>query len=308
MVTSAIDEARALTDGDDLVGILLQDASCDDTRRTGIARRLQEMLAEARRAWPGLPGDERDYVRFLAGRVHGPDCEAELTALRAGDLWLAHRCALGDAAALRELMRAVRPDLDAVLRDPSARGVDAVDLEQHLLERLFADGPNRPAKIHDYGGRGPLGRWVHVVALRIRVDSERRRGDKDGSLVDHGEALVDATDDPELAYLKEHYRDAFRRAFGESLAALTPRERTLLRLQVVHGRSATSIAELYHVHRATAKRWLVDVRAGLLADTRERLQRTLSVDPGELDSIMRLIGSRLEASVRAHLADEDDPT
>jgi RNA polymerase sigma-70 factor (ECF subfamily) len=295
--------------GDDLVAILLDGASCDASEHAELARVLDEMIADAHRAWPGLGGDTREYVRFVAARVREPDRVAQLEALRAGDLWLAHRCALGDTEALREFSRAVRPDLDAVLRDPSARGVDSVDLEQHLLERLFTVTPSRTAKIHDYGGRGPLGRWVHVVALRLRVDSERRRGDKDGSLAGHEDDLIDADDDPELTYLKEHYRDAFRRAFTGSLDALTPRERTLWRLQVVPGRSATAIAELYRVHRATAKRWLVDLRGRLLDDTRARLQAALSVDPGELDSIMRLIHSRLEASVRVHLlAGDDDPT
>jgi RNA polymerase sigma-70 factor (ECF subfamily) len=143
---------------------------------------------------------------------------------------------------------------------------------------------------------------VFVVATRLRVDMQRRRSDRHDSLGARDE-LLDDDDDPELEYFKRHYREAFRTAFAAALAGLDARERTLLRLHVVHGRSATGIADVYRVHRATAKRWLADIRARLLRDTCARLQQALAVDAAELESIMRLIGSRLEASVRAHLDD-----
>jgi RNA polymerase sigma-70 factor (ECF subfamily) len=259
-------------------------------------------VADARAAWPELDGDDTAFRGFVADRLE----DTELASLRAGDLWLAHRCAEGDPVALRSFVAAVRPELDATLRDPSARGVDAVDLEQQLLERLFTATPDRRARIHEYGGRGPLARWVQVVALRLRADSERKRSDKAAALERGDDALVDAADDPELALLKQHYRDAFRTSFTAALAGLGARERTLLRLQVLHGKSATAIAELYRVHRATAKRWLVEIRARLLEQTRAGLQSALAIDASELDSIMRLIHSRLEASVRAHLGELED--
>ena len=261
---------------------------------------LARFVAEARAAWPALDDDAPAFAESIRARIEPG--EATLGDLRGSDLFLAHRCATGDAAALRAFRELVRPELDTVLRDPAAAGVARAELEQRLLERLFADTPRRRARIRDYSGRGPLGRWVYVVATRLRLDMQRH--DREQSLED--EALDGSDDDPELDYFKRHYREAFREAFAGALGALSARERTLLRLHVVHGRSATGIAEVYRVHRATAKRWLASIRAQLLADTRERLQRALSVDASELESIMRLIGSRLEASVRAHLGETSD--
>jgi RNA polymerase sigma-70 factor (ECF subfamily) len=259
---------------------------------------LVRFVAEARASWPALEGDASVFIAFVRQRLSEA---SDVAALRAGDLWLAHRCAEGDPAALRAFREAIRAELDTVLRDPIAAGVERAELEQRVLERLFADTPRRPARIHDYSGRGPLGRWVYVVATRIRFDMQRKG--REQSL--GADALDCSDDDPELDYFKRHYREAFREAFAAALAALSARERTLLRLHVVHGRSATGIAEVYRVHRATAKRWLASIRAQLLADTRERLQQALSIDAAELESIMRLIGSRLEASVRDHLGESD---
>ena len=292
--------------GDPLVRALVPGGGLSPAEWSRLGIAWSRFVDDARAAWPELDGDTSAFASFVAPKLAGPSPDDALASLRAADLWLAHRCADGDASALKAFVAAVRPELDATLRDPSARGVDAVDLEQQLLERLFTATPTRRARIHEYGGRGPLGRWVMVVALRLRADSERRRGDKAGALERGDEALVDAADDPELALLKQHYRDAFRVAFTRALAELGPRERTLLRLQVLHGKSATAIAELYRVHRATAKRWLVEIRARLLAQTRAGLQSALAIDADELDSIMRLIDSRLEASVRAHLGELDE--
>jgi len=290
---------------DELLGVLLGGGIPPIGDRETLAGALDRFVAAARRAWPELQGDVREFVAFVAPRIDAADPSGSLAALRPGDLWLAHRCACRDEAALRAFVQLVRPELAAVLRDPGTHRLDGADLEQLVLERLFAGTADRAPRIHEYGGRGPLGRWVYVVATRIRVDAERRKSGKEASLGAREDALVDQVDDPELGYLKQHYHDAFRRAFADAIAALGPRERTLLRLQVIHGRSATGIAEIYRVHRATAKRWLADIRAQLLADTRTRLQDMLAIDIGELDSIMRLIGSRLDASVRVHLTDAE---
>jgi RNA polymerase sigma-70 factor (ECF subfamily) len=256
-------------------------------------------VAEARACWPALRGDDAEFVAFVRARI---DDDAGVAELRLGDLWLAHRCAANDPAALRAFRDMIASELDTVLRDPIAGGIERAELEQRVLERLFADTPRRRARIHDYTGRGPIGRWVYVVATRIRFDMQRKG--REQSLGE--EALDDGDDDPELDYFKRHYREAFREAFQGALADLSARERTLLRLHVVHGRSATGIAEVYRVHRATAKRWLASIRERLLEGTRARLQQALSVDARELESIMRLIGSRLEASVRAHLGETVD--
>jgi hypothetical protein len=51
------------------------------------------------------------------------------------------------------------------------------------------------------------------------------------------------------------------------------------------------------VHRATAARWIAKLVEKLLEDTRARLQVALDLDASELDSVLRLIQSCLDASI-----------
>jgi len=104
-----------------------------------------------------------------------------------------------------------------------------------------------------------------------------------------------------LAELKARYRSELADAFRTSLAELAPRDRTLLRYQMIDGLSIDEIGAIYRVHRATAARWLVGIRDHLVADTRGRLAAKLGVDTEEAASIVRLVQSQLDVSVIRHL-------
>jgi RNA polymerase sigma-70 factor (ECF subfamily) len=93
------------------------------------------------------------------------------------------------------------------------------------------------------------------------------------------------------------YASEFRTAFKETLHRLDSRERTVLRYSALDGLSIDEIARLYSVHRSSAARWLVKARTDLLEGTRSRLMTKLDVTPEELDSILRLIQSQLDASL-----------
>ena len=71
----------------------------------------------------------------------------------------------------------------------------------------------------------------------------------------------------------------------------------------MHGVSSTDIAGLFGVHRATAKRWLADAREALLVGTKRELAARVGRGVEELDSILRLIESRLDLSLRLVLHD-----
>lgn len=63
------------------------------------------------------------------------------------------------------------------------------------------------------------------IALK-RLERETPPRSDDGELLAH---LPDANDSPELALLKQRCREDLRTGFAAAVAALTPRERTLLR-------------------------------------------------------------------------------
>jgi RNA polymerase sigma-70 factor (ECF subfamily) len=68
--------------------------------------------------------------------------------------------------------------------------------------------------------------------------------------------------------------------------------------------SISDIGAIYQVHRATAARWLSKARATLIDLTKEQLAILLSVEPGETDSILRLVQSQLDVSLERRLRDD----
>jgi RNA polymerase sigma-70 factor (ECF subfamily) len=176
------------------------------------------------------------------------------------------------------------------------------------LSRLLVAQAEHAARIPDYSGRGSLRSWLRVIATRMSVDDARREDAAERAHVGAA-AMPHALDavDPELAYLEAHYRDAFQQSFVVAWTGLEPRERNLLRHQLLDGLSATQVAKLYDVHRATAKRWMADARASLLEGTRKTLRARLQVDTRDLDSVLRLVESRIEITARVYLLTADHP-
>jgi RNA polymerase sigma-70 factor (ECF subfamily) len=274
--------------------------------------RLRQAIDAARAAWPGVELPAEAFVEYLADRIDPEaDAAAALARLCLPDLWLACACARGQPGSIAAFEQAFAAELRRAFTGGKARGLDADDLRQHLRERLFVERDGRCARIASYTGEGPLRAWVRVAATRLRIDSERRRWDLQTDLPSErgaGALAAAADDDVELAYLKANVREAFARAFEAATAELSPRERNLLRLHVVHDVSGTALATMYGVHRATAKRWLASAREALMQRTREHLQAALGVDTMELRSAMDLARSRLELSLARVLGPgEDEP-
>ena len=259
-----------------------------------IEERLEAMVSAARSVWPGVDVDADRYLAFVAARLAGDDWAQAIEAARTEALYLTCACAAGDEKAIGrfelEYGADVRVALASVALDPTRAG----EVHQQIREKLFVgDDP----RIASYTGRGDLGGWVRAVAVRAAI-SLLRQQKREVPLADPilG-ALADPADNPEIAHLKSLYRGEFARAFRESFANLPPRDRTLLRYKFADGLSIDEIARIYDVHRATAARWLARIRDRLLSETRKRLKASLEIGSTELESIVRLIRSRLDVTL-----------
>ncbi len=71
----------------------------------------------------------------------------------------------------------------------------------------------------------------------------------------------------------------------------------MLNLHFVDGLSIDEVGTVYHVHRATAARWISAARAALLKEIRLRLAAALRASESELDSVMRGVRSQLDVSL-----------
>jgi len=276
-------EARPAADGAD---------PAEQVDGAALERTLADACAVAERTWPAVAVDRAALVAALAARL----APSAIGADAAVELALALACARGERAALDAFDRAYLADVPAGLAHMKLDRSVIDDLLQEVRTKLMVAEAGATPRILDYAGQGKLRGLCQVMAARAAVSRLRttRRTAPDDDVA----ALAAAGDDPELAFLKAHYRDAFKSAFAAAAAELDARDRNLLRLHHLGGVTLDQLAAMYGVHRATAVRWLADVRKRLLAGTRGMLRSRLAVSADELDSIMELIGSRLDASVR----------
>lgn len=250
--------------------------------------RLVERAASARAAWPGVELDDEAFAAHLGERAQ---TEPELERLHSDDLYLACACLKGVSQALAAFESAFLARIDPHVRryDPAAAFADEV--RQILRERFFVWADGAPPRIAGYTGRGALGPWVRVAAVRVALRlAERQEAPAPGL----DSMLVP---DPELDYLRARYRNAFSSALSEALGSLTLEERNLLRLHFVDGLTIDGLAPLFQVHRSTAARRLAEAREHLFEATRARLQAALNVSSGELESLLGVVRSRIEVSL-----------
>ena len=258
-----------------------------------------ELRAAADAAWtiaraelPELADDAAGFLAYAGERLGTQS--AELLARRhIADLYLAWACNLGDPTALAALERDVMITVERQL----ASFVDRTEVVQILRERMLVERDARRG-ISAYDGRAPLATWLRVCATRIGL-REQHRARRDEPLDDrHLDQLAPGVPDPELAYLRRLYGASFQTAFTAAVADLAPRDRNLLRLSVLDGLGIDQLARIFHIHRATAARQLKHARGLLVTATHARMRTALAVSPSELDSIMRMIQTLADFTLR----------
>lgn len=257
---------------------------------------LAEILAAARERYPELTVSDEAYVVHLARRVDPSVPVVEELALRrrTEDLLLACACAEGDRAAIARLESECIRSAQKYLGKRGIAGDVVEEANQNVRERLLV-GDGTP-KILEYDGKGELRTWVRVVVVREAI-SLAKKGQNEVPLSYDLLEAPDLRDTPEAAYFKSRYRTAYKAAFEAAVEALTPRQRALLRQQVVLGMNVDEIAVVYQVHRATAARWAQAARDELVSKVRQELAVRLNVSRDELESIVRMIESQLTVSM-----------
>lgn len=252
--------------------------------------------AQAQAELPGvnLPADRfRAHLAAIAGTE-------PLPTTHAADLYLACACAAGDPTAIGLLeQRYMLPVRGAVSR--YHRSPDFVDdVLQELRSKLLLPPSPRIAR---YGGRGPLGAWVRVAASRVAIDLLRSH-DPGSASEGQPEALSDADLGPEVQILREVYREAFQESLKAALAALSPKDRNLLRRHLVEHMTLEEIAGPYGVHPATIARRLAALREEIAESVRAALAAKHLEQGGAstLDSLARAIRSEVYVSLSPLLA------
>ncbi|MEM9456772.1 MAG: sigma-70 family RNA polymerase sigma factor [Myxococcota bacterium] len=277
----------------------------------GLDEELQTMADSGLEARGPLSVTPQMLVEHVA-RVAGAKTEpGQLGTLRAGDLYLACACAHGEDRALTIFDAEYGRDIDLAIARSGNVNLGKDEFRQLLRNKLFVPRGQKPPKIADYAGRGDLRSWVRVTALRMIVDIVRQKNAGKEIPVESEMlgAMPAPNEDPELDYIQRVYKNEFKDALKTAFNNLTPRERNLLRHQVIHGLNIDQVGAIYRVHRTTAFRWIEKARKSLLRETRASLMNRLRVGSGEFLSIMRVVQGDLDVSVRRLLVSEieDEP-
>lgn len=254
-------------------------------RRVGV----EDLLRAGREAWPEIAVDRERYAAAVAR--HGVE-----NAARGADLYIAVACVDGDAKAIEAVRAMLASGVEFAASKTRASKDQIADVTAHLSRILFVDEPERPAALRTYSARGDIHGYLRVIARRelIRVvNLGRREVEIDDDLID---GIVPPSD-PEISLLRARFHGDVHAAMRTAVGALDDRDRALLRYAFVDGLNVDEIGKLYDVHRATAARWVAAARERLGTKIREQLAAQLKIDVAEVDSIVRLVQSRIDVSL-----------
>ena len=259
---------------------------------------LLDAISAAQRVYPTIDLPPDVFVAYLGDRISADvPLPLALRQVHTADLYLACACARGDVRALAAFDERCLCRLDHLLLKMGIAADTSSEIKQAIRTRVLV-GDRGHAEILDYSGRGDLRGWVHVMAVRMALRHKQRA--RREVPVEDDELLQwrVVSGDLESNHLKDVYRQEFKRAFESALRALPGRERTILRQHYVDALTIDEIGRLYRVHRSTAARLVARARDLVLETTRARMMAQLGVQTRDLDSIMRMIRSQIEVSLR----------
>jgi RNA polymerase sigma-70 factor, ECF subfamily len=223
----------------------------------------------------------------------GPAVPTELDSpAHSADLLLASACARGEADAIARFEREFLGNVPAFVAHISTDPVFLDDLLQRLRVRLFVALPGKASRIADYQGRGPLGGWLRVTAVRAALDLKREQPRLD--------ERVDAQAVPrdvELDLARRRDGGAFKEAVTDALASLEAEERTILRLRYVDGLTVEKIGVIYGVHASTIVRKLTASRERVGLRVRQALFARQKLQGEDIAALAAQVESQLDLSL-----------
>ena len=253
---------------------------------------LKQLLAEARARWPQVKMSDGHFVRFVAERTESPPLPPH-----AVELYLTLGLSLGDPHALDAFERTYVSTIDGSVARLKLSADSLDELKQQLRHHLLVGESNQPLRIAGYSGLGPLAAWLGVTAVRMSLRAQK--GDVESLSEDDKLADVAGGEaSPELQFLQESYRAAFKRAFREALASLDPDEQNLLRQHYLDGLTIDELGALYRVHRTTCAYRLREAQARLVKRARQAVLALTRMSPSDYESAIHAMQSHFALSFR----------
>ena len=255
----------------------------------------QALLVAARAAWPGLAAIDEELCGAVlaAAAAEGRPVPPE----RGVELVLATACARGDAEAIAVLEARFFPELGRLVQKRVRSFALRDEILQHVRALLLVGRADKRPELADFRGAGPLAGWLRIVAMRVLLRFVQKE-ERSVALPDAVKDRLAAREDLDLRLIEERYAGAVEEGMQEAFRRCTPRERNLLRYRYVDSCSIDQVATICNVHRATAARWLNDAEETLIGTCLEVLAARFQVSADEMKSVLKLIRSRIDLSVK----------
>jgi RNA polymerase sigma-70 factor (ECF subfamily) len=271
-----------------------------DTAR--LEAELARLGESARTTYPDIAVDDATFAGELARRLGATADPEQLARVRADHVYLAIACAAGDEAAIRRFEAEFLDEVDATATRLHATRDQLDELRSFVRRILLVTEPTRPAALREYSGRGDLRSYLRVIATRelVRVIGKARREvaiDTDSFL----DKLSPASS-PITSYVRDRYRADVHAAIRAALGELPEDARALLRYSIIDGWTVDRIGALFGIHRATAARRVAAARELLGEGIRAQLSARLAIPVEEVDSVVRLVQSRIDVSLERILS------
>jgi RNA polymerase sigma-70 factor (ECF subfamily) len=285
----------------DPVDVLIATAGLEAPSRPAVAAAWNEIVEIARSAWPMVEIDIAKLAEFVAPRLAGADLVSALAAAPAADLAIASACTALEPSA-QGAFESLLVEVNAAGASTNATKDQVEEVKQLLRVQMLVPRDGKPPAISGYRGKGSIRGWLRITATRELIRFKKKDGRMHPTL--KGLSKLGDDSDPVMDHLKAEYRAEFATALREAITDLSPEDRTLLRQQIADQMSIDEVGAAFGVHRATAARWLNRARGALVSATHKRLAQRLKLPVEEVDSVIRLVQSKLDASVVRYLREE----
>ena len=254
---------------------------------------IQRSYLAGQLKWPGLANVT---LKDFAWHVQNLEI-SELDLERHGeDLYLALACGKADPEGVRILQDRFFPTLDEFLVRSGFGGPLRQDVFQQLLLHLCA---GEEPRILTYAGRAALSSWLRVATYRFAIylgQSSELQSNRETDVTLN--QLVSSDVNPEIQGAINKAKPLFQAALQKVMDDLSDGDRTLLRLCYLDGLTIDGIGTLYGVHRATAARWICDIRNNILKTVKSTLVEDFGLHASEFESLAFLVHSELHLSLK----------
>jgi len=230
-----------------------------------------------REAWPGIILERERFESEVQRRAK----DIPVESLKGADLYLAISASDGDERAVGTVRDMLEKEVAYASAKTTATRDQIAEVTAAVSNILFVE----PGALREYSGRGHLKGYLSVIATRElfkHVNKARREvGFEDDGVLDR---LVPASD-PELSILRAQYREIVDDAMRAAIKTLDDRGRALLRYAFVDNWNVDRVGKLYNVHPQLGEA------------IRDELSTRLEVGVSDVDSIVRLVQSRIDVSL-----------